>query len=103
MEKFTNHYRWTLEACANIKNANKYWATRREEKQSMNRAKDIHEGDLVLVRNFNRTKLEPYFVGPLKVIKKQFNTVTLADPDSGIQMNRNVHLKNIVKFNSASE
>ena len=103
LEKFINHYRWTLEACDNIKNANKYWATRREEKQSMKKGKDIKIGDLVLVRNFNRTKLEPYFVGPLQVIKKQFNTVTLADINSGIQMNRNVHLKNIVKYNSALE
>ena len=91
-----------MEAAANVKNANKYWAARREEKHSMNQGKRIKPGDLVLVRNFNRTKLEPYFVGPLQVIKKQFNTVTLADPNSGVQMNRNVHLKNIVKFNSAS-
>ncbi|KAG4084549.1 hypothetical protein H8356DRAFT_1355643 [Neocallimastix lanati (nom. inval.)] len=102
LEKFINHYRWTLEAAENVKNANKYWAARREEKNSLNEGKRIREGDLVLVRNFSRTKLEPYFVGPLKVIKKQFNTVTLADPNSGIQMNRNVHLKNIVKYNSAS-
>jgi len=39
----------------------------------MNQAKRIKPGDLVLVRNFNRTKLEPYFVGPMKVVKKQFN------------------------------
>ena len=102
LEKFINHYRWTMEACDNIKTANKYWAARREEKQSMKRSNEIHVGDLVLIRNFNRTKLEPYFVGPMKVIKKQYNTVTLAEPNSGIQMNRNVHLKNIVKFNSAS-
>ena len=102
LEKFVNHYLWIMEATANVKNANKYWAARREEKNSMNQAKRIKPGDLVLVRNFSRTKLEPYFVGPLQVIKKQFNTVTLADPKSGIQMNRNVHLKNIVKFNSAS-
>jgi len=101
LEKFINHYRWTLEAAENVKNANKYWAARREEKNSLNEGKRIREGDLVLVRNFSRTKLEPYFVGPLKVIKKQFNTVTLADPNSGIQINRNVHLKNIVKYNSA--
>jgi len=100
LEKFINHYRWTCEAAENIKSANKYWATRREAKTSMNQAKQIKEGDLVLVRNFTRTKLEPYFVGPLKVIKKQFNTVTLADPTTGIQMNRNVHIKNIVKYNS---
>jgi hypothetical protein len=68
----------------------------------MNQAKEIKEGDLVLVRNFSRTKLEPYFNGPLKVIKKKFNTVTLADPNSGILLNRNVHLKNIVKYNSAT-
>jgi len=102
LEKFITHYRWTLEAAENSKNASKYWATRREEKNSFNQGRHIKEGDLVLIRNFNRTKLEPYFVGPLKVIKKQFNTVTLADPNTGIQMNRNVHLKNIVKFNSAS-
>ena len=102
LEKFINHYRWTMEAANNVKNANKYWSMRREEKNSLNKGKWIKEGDLVLVRNFSRTKLEPYFVGPLKVIKKQFNTVTLADPNTGIQMNRNVHLKNIVKYNSAS-
>ena len=102
MEKFVSHYQWVMEAAANIKNASKYWSTRREEKNSLNQGKRIKPGDLVLVRNFSRTKLEPYFVGPLKVIKKQYNTVTLADPTSGIQMNRNVHLKNIVKFNSAS-
>ena len=102
LEKFVNHYLWTTEAAANVKNANKYWANRRESKNSMNQAKNIRPGDLVLVRNFSRTKLEPYFVGPLQVLKKQFNTVTLVDPKSGIQMNRNVHLKNIVKFNSAS-
>jgi len=102
LEKFISHYRWTIEAAENVKNANKYWAMRREEKASMNQANKIREGDLVLVRNFSRTKLEPYFVGPLKIIKKQFNTVTLADPNSGIQMNRNVHLKNIVKYNSAT-
>ena len=101
LEKFINHYRWTMEACENIKNANKYWAARREEKQSWNKAKEIKAGDLVLVRNFSRTKLEPYFVGPLKVIKRQFNTVILADVKTGIQMNRNVHVKNIVKYNSA--
>ena len=102
LEKFINHYRWTLEAAENVKNANKYWAIRRQEKNSMNKGKSINPGDLVLVRNLSRTKLEPYFVGPLKVIKKQFNTVTLADPNSGVQLNRNVHLKNIVKYNSAS-
>ena len=100
LEIFISHYRWTMEACANIKNANKYWSVRRQEKQSLNQAKNIQVGDLVLVRNINRAKLEPYFHGPFKVIKKQFNTATLEDPRSGILLNRNVHLKNIVKYNS---
>jgi len=66
----------------------------------MNQGKLIKKGDLVLVRNFSRSKLEPYFVGPLKIVKKEFNTVTLTDPISRIQMNRNAHIKNIVKYNS---
>ena len=68
----------------------------------MNQGKNINIGDFVLVRNFSRTKLEPYFVGPFRVVKKQFNTVTLEDPNSGLLLNRNVHFKNIVKYNSAS-
>jgi len=59
LEKFTSHYQRVMEAAANLKNASKYWATRREEKNSMNQAKQIKPGDLVLVRNFSRTKLEP--------------------------------------------
>jgi len=70
LEKFITHYRWVMEAAENSKNASKYWATRKEEKNSFNQGKHIKEGDLVLIRNFNRTKLEPYFVGLLKVIKK---------------------------------
>jgi len=35
-EKFINHYRWTLEAAENIKNTNKYLASREEEKNTMN-------------------------------------------------------------------
>ena len=66
----------------------------------MNKQEEIKIGDLVKVRNFSRTKLEPYYVGPLEVIKKQFNTVTLAEPNSGIQLDRNVHLKNILKYKS---
>ena len=50
LEKFVNHYLWIMEAAANIRNANKYWATRRKQKNSMNQAKRIKPGDLVLVR-----------------------------------------------------
>ena len=47
LEKFINHYRWTMEACENIKNVNKYWAARREEKQSWNKTKEIKAGDIL--------------------------------------------------------
>jgi len=41
MEKFVRHYKWTREACENIKNANKYWATRREEQINIKQGKKI--------------------------------------------------------------
>jgi len=101
MEKFVRHYQWTREACENVKNANKYWATRREEQISMKKGKELKAGDLVLVRNFSRTKLEPYYNGSFKILKIQFNTATLIDQKTGKQLDRNVHFKNLVKFNSA--
>ena len=55
-------------------------------------------GDLVMVKLINRRKLDPFFIGPLKIVKKQFNTVTLCDPISNVVADRNVHLKNIVPF-----
>jgi len=55
-------------------------------------------GDLVLVRYFNRRKLDPYFLGPLKVVKWEFNIVTLCDPQTGEVMDRNVHKKNVIPF-----
>ena len=76
MEKFVRHYQWTIEACENVKNANKYWATRREEQISMNKGRELKVSDLVLVRNFSRNKLEPFYNGPFKILKIQFNTAT---------------------------
>ena len=97
MEKFINHKEWIKEACQNVKNANKYWSMRREEKLSMNEGSKLKTGDKVYVRNFSRHKLEPYFLGPFEVIKVQFNTVTLADPNSGELLKRNVHFKNLIR------
>jgi len=34
-----------------------------EEQLSMNKGKELKDGDLVLVRNFSRTKLEPSYNG----------------------------------------
>jgi len=38
-EKFISHYRGTIEAAENVKNASKYWANREEEKSSMKNSK----------------------------------------------------------------
>ena len=84
-----------------MKNANKYWATRREEQISMKKGKALKAGDLVLVRNFSRNNLELYYNGPFKILKIQFNTATLIDQKTGKQLDRNVHFKNLVKLNSA--
>jgi len=46
-----------------------------EEIQSIKHGKEIKESDLVLIRNFTWIKLETYFVGSLKIIKKHFNNV----------------------------
>jgi len=83
MEKFVRYYQYIRESCENVKNANKYWATRRKEQVSMNIGKELRVGDLVLVRNFSRTKLEPYYNGPFKILKIQFNTATLIDQKTG--------------------
>jgi len=55
LEKFINHFLWTMEAAANIMIANKYWVTRKEQKNSMNQAKRITSGVLVLIRNFSNS------------------------------------------------
>jgi len=100
IQKFIDHHKWVLDACENIKKNNQYWTQRREEETRFNQQNEIQVGDLVKVRNFTRHKLEPYFVGPYKVIKKQFNTVSLADPNLNLKLERPVHLKNVIKFHT---
>jgi len=59
-------------------------------------------GKLVKVKKFSRYKLDPYFVGPYQVVKKKFNKVQLMDPDTHTCLERPVHLKNIIKFNTTN-
>jgi len=63
----------------------------------MNEGRKLQIGDLVYVRNFGRKKLEPYFTGPFRVVKLQFNT-DLSDVNTNILLNRKVHFKNIIKY-----
>jgi len=75
LRKFINHDRWIREAIKNIETANRLWEDRRKQIRRM-RAK-YKPGDLVLVKLFNRRKLDPFFTGPLKIVKQEFNTVTV--------------------------
>jgi len=96
IRKFTKHHSWILEAINNIQTANRIWEDRRNQVRRM-RSK-YQPGDLVLVRTINRRKLEPYFTGPLRIVRKQFNTVTLCDPITNEVADRNVHVKNIIPY-----
>jgi len=61
-------------------------------------------GYYVLIRLFNRSKLDPYFYGPFKVVKEpKYNTVVLEDPNTGKLLSRNVHLKNIYPYTIREE
>jgi len=65
LRKFIQHQKWIEEAVSNIENANQLWQDRRKQ---MKRMKNTYkEGDLVLVRYINRRKLDPFFLGPLRV------------------------------------
>ncbi len=98
INKFVTHWEWIIEVTKNIKNANKLWENRRKQKNSMKTT--FTPGDLVLVRNFSRRKLDPFFMGPFKIIKMELNTATLCDPISGIIADRNVHKKNLVHYHT---
>lgn len=96
LRKFLKHRKWIQEAVDNIEHANQLWRDRRNQVKRMKH--EYKAGDLVMVRYINRRKLDPYFIGPLRVVKVEFNTVTLCDPRTGELMDRNVHKKNIVPY-----
>jgi len=51
--------------------------------------------DLVKIRNHQRTKLEPYFLGPYIIMDISWNRVQLQNTMDGTKLERNVHIKNI--------
>ena len=52
-----------------------------------------------MIRLIGRSKLNPYFYGPYKVVNKQkFNTVVLEDPQTGKLLDWNIHIKNIFPY-----
>ena len=96
IRRFTKHRKWIQEAIANIERANALWRDRRQQAKRMKN--NYKKGDLVLVRYVNRCKLDPFFLGPLRVVKVEFYTVSLVDPETGEMMDRNIHKKNIVPY-----
>ena len=96
LRKFIIHHKWITEAISNIETANKLWLDRRRQIKRL-RAK-YKPGDLILVKVFNRRKLDPYFTGPLRIVKRELNTVTVCDPVTGEIAERNIHLKNVIPY-----
>ncbi len=95
--RFLRHYKWVREAMEYSEHANKYWEHRIGFSKALK--KKYKPGDYVLIKLINRTKLDPYFYGPFKVVKKpKYNTVVLEDPQTGKLLPRNVHLKNIYPY-----
>jgi len=63
----------------------------------MNKARHLKLGDKVYAKNVSRTKLLPYFVSSFEVIIVLFNRVTLANPNTGELVKKNIHFKNLMK------
>lgn len=62
----------------------------------------IHEGDFVLIRNENRSKLEPKWYGPLQVLRRHWlGTYVLQTPDKRV-LKHLVHGNRLVKAQAAS-
>jgi len=94
LRKFINYNKWIKEAINNIETSNELWKDSRRQIKRLR--KSFKPGDLVLIRNFNRRKLDPYFIGPLKIIKQQYNTISVCDPNEIAE--RNIHLKNVIPY-----
>ena len=95
--RFLRHQNWVKQATEYSNYANQYW----EHRIGLSKAlkKNYKIGDYVMIRLIGRSKLNPYFYGPYKVINKQkFNTLVLEDPQTGKLLDRNVHIKNVFPY-----
>jgi len=97
IRRFLRHYKWVKEAMEYSEYANRYWEHRIGFSKALKRKYKV--GDHVMIRLINRSKLDPYFYGPFKVVTKpKFNAVVLEDPQTGKLLPRNVHIKNIYPY-----
>ena len=67
-----------------------------------------NNNEIIDEENLNHTEFmqkvinDPYFVESVEVTGKQFNTVKLVNPNTKLPLERPVHIKNIIKFNSTT-
>jgi len=97
LRRFILHQKWVKEAMENIKKAHAYWSQRSKARDNMNHK--YKPGDLVLVRYIGRKKLDPFFLGPYKVLKaSKYNTLVLETIDTHKILERNIHIKNVKPY-----
>ena len=95
--RFLRHQKWVKEAIDNIQYAHAYWLERSKSVENMRHL--YKPGDLVLVRHINRSKLEPFYLGPFRVLKaSKFNTVVLQNVRTKQILERNIHIKDVKPF-----
>jgi len=97
VRRFIRHQEWVKEAVDNIPYAHSYWLER--SKSSSNMLHKYKPGDLVLIRYINRKKLDPYYIGPFKVLKaSKYNTLVLQTLDTNTILERNIHIKDVKPY-----
>lgn len=84
LRKFITHYQWIKKAIQNIETANTLQSDKRKQIKKMR--SEYKPDDLILIKHFNRKKLDPFFIGPLKIVKKEFNTITVCNPQNKLQI-----------------
>ena len=98
IERFLDHAEWVKKAANKKLGTINYWRTRREAKESMLNKYNYKIGDKVKIRLYQRSKLDPYYLGPYTIREISWNTVKLQDDRTGVILKRNVHVKNILPY-----
>ena len=99
LRRFLRHQKWVQEAIENIQYTHSYWLQRAKAAERM--LYKYKPGDLVLIRYIGRKKLDPYFIGPFKVLKaSRYNTLVLETLDTKQQLERNIHIKDVKPYYS---
>ena len=97
LRHFVRHQEWVKEAITNIQYAHSYWLER--SKSASNMLQKYKPGDLVLVRYISRKKLDPFFIGPFKVLKaSKYNTLVLQSLKDNQILERNIHIKDVKPY-----